>query len=61
MANLSRKAQKNLNTGESESLWNIAISPGWSALEIKILKLAVMKFGMGKWTDLFRSQVLPTK
>jgi hypothetical protein len=55
MANLSRRAQKNLQTGENESLWNIAISPGWSALEIKILKLAVMKYGMGKWTALHNS------
>ena len=40
--------------GQSASLWNVAIQAGWSDLEVKILKLAVMKFGMGKWTDLYK-------
>jgi hypothetical protein len=28
---------------------------------VEILKIAVMKFGVGKWTDLEKSQVLPGK
>ncbi len=34
---------------ESRTLWNHALSPGWSHQEAEILKIALMKFGMGKW------------
>ena len=47
--------------GQSQSLWNYALSPGWSPQEVEILKIAVMKFGVGKWTDLFKADVLPGK
>ena len=40
--------------GQSKSLWNYALSPGWNPQEVEILKIAVMKFGVGKWTDLFK-------
>ena len=35
---------------ESKSLWNYALSPGWTIQEVEILKIALMKFGIGKWT-----------
>ncbi|CDW75399.1 UNKNOWN [Stylonychia lemnae] len=35
---------------ESKSLWNYALSPGWTQQEVEILKIALMKFGVGKWT-----------
>ena len=35
---------------ESKSLWNYALSPGWTQQEVEILKIALMKFGIGKWT-----------
>lgn len=40
--------------GQSKSLWNYSLSPGWTAQECELLKMAVMKFGVGKWTDLER-------
>ena len=61
MANLSREMQAKQKTGQSNSLWNISLSPGWSDMEIKLLKVAVMKYGIGRWTQLFKSQVLPSK
>ena len=47
--------------GQSVSLWNYALSPGWNHQEVEILKIAVMKFGVGKWSALEKSQVLPGK
>ena len=61
MANLSREMQVKQKSGQSASLWNISLSPGWSDLEMRLLKAGVMKFGIGKWTDLYKSQILPTK
>lgn len=40
--------------GSSKSLWNFALSPGWSKEEIDLLKIAIMKFGVGKWNDLVK-------
>jgi hypothetical protein len=34
---------------DSKSLHNYTISPGWTRDEVDILKLALMKFGIGKW------------
>jgi len=34
---------------DSKSLHNYTLSPGWSADEVEILKIALMKFGIGKW------------
>jgi hypothetical protein len=34
----------------SNSLWNYTLSPGWAPQEVEILKIALMKFGVGKWT-----------
>ena len=43
---------KKKNIAESKSLWNYSLSPGWSKEEVEILKKALMKFGIGKWTKI---------
>ena len=34
---------------DSKSLHNYTLSPGWTRQEVDILKIALMKFGIGKW------------
>ena len=34
---------------DSKSLHNYTMSPGWTRDEVDILKIALMKFGIGKW------------
>lgn len=46
---------------DSPSLWNCTLSPGWTREEVRILRLAVMKFGVGTWTRLIDSGCLPGK
>ena len=46
---------------DSKSLWNYTLSPGWTAKEVEVFRLALMKFGMGKWTAIVNSNVLPGK
>eukprot|EP01091_Cochliopodium_minus_P008125 TRINITY_DN1803_c0_g1_i1.p1 TRINITY_DN1803_c0_g1~~TRINITY_DN1803_c0_g1_i1.p1 ORF type:complete len:212 (+),score=86.35 TRINITY_DN1803_c0_g1_i1:1-636(+) len=48
-------------TGDSPSLWNVALSPGWSKDELETLRLAIMKFGVGKQTSILESGCLPGK
>ena len=38
--------------GQSRSLWNFALSPGWDPKEAEILKIALMKFGVGRWVTI---------
>ena len=45
----------------SDSLCNASISPGWTEEEIKVLRLAIMKFGLGNWTQLLEGGYLPGK
>jgi len=40
------------NVGQSRSLWNFTLAPGWDPKEIEILKLALMKFGVGCWNKI---------
>jgi len=49
------------NISDSKSLWNFAISPGWTIEEVEVLKIALMKFGVGKWKRIKRSNCLPGK
>lgn len=39
---------------DSKSLWNFTLSPGWSEDEIKVLRLAIMRHGMGRWSEVQR-------
>lgn len=50
-----------INHNESASLWNYTLSPGWSRAEVEVLKLALQKFGIGKWARIIRSECLPGK
>ena len=34
---------------DSKSLHNYTMSPGWTRDEVDILKIALQKFGIGKW------------
>jgi hypothetical protein len=34
---------------DSKSLHNYTLSPGWTKEEVEILKIALMKFGIGRW------------
>eukprot|EP00347_Sterkiella_histriomuscorum_P017240 403350146 len=61
--NSTEKDKKNSGNmvAESKSLWNYALSPGWTPQEVDVLKIALMKFGIGKWTIIDKSGILPTK
>ena len=47
--------------GQSRSLWNFVLSPGWDPREAEILKIALMKFGIGRWVKIAKSDCLPNK
>ena len=54
--------QRNMITSEdSQSLWNCTLSPGWSREEVRCLRAAIMKFGVGRWREITRSGCLPGK
>jgi hypothetical protein len=46
---------------DSKSLRNYTLSPGWTTNEVEILKIALMKFGIGKWGKIKRLKCLPGK
>eukprot|EP00123_Amoebidium_parasiticum_P021909 comp7598_c1_seq1/m.3248 comp7598_c1_seq1/g.3248 ORF comp7598_c1_seq1/g.3248 comp7598_c1_seq1/m.3248 type:complete len:395 (-) comp7598_c1_seq1:54-1238(-) len=50
-----------VHTGESASLYNYTLSPGWTDAEVKVLRLALIKFGIGKWSEIMNSGALPGK
>ena len=58
---MSVKDLNNMKVSSSRSLWNYALSPGWTAQEVEILKISLMKFGIGKWGKIVQSDCLPTK
>ena len=43
------------NIYDSKSLWNYTLSPGWTEEEVEVLKVALMKFGIGKWKRIKKS------
>ena len=51
----------NLNIHESKTVWNYSLSPGWTKEEVDVLKILLMKFGVGKWTSIYKSECLPSK
>lgn len=51
---------KNIHA-ESKSLYNYTLSPGWTHEEVNVLRLALMKFGIGKWKFIMKSKCLPGK
>jgi hypothetical protein len=46
---------------DSKSLGNYTISPGWTRNEVEVLKIALMKYGIGKWRKIKRCKCLPGK
>lgn len=53
--------KENIRHNASRSLWNYTLSPGWSRGEVEVLKMALQKFGIGRWAKIIRSQCLPGK
>ena len=41
--------------------WNFTPSPGWTKDEAALLKLCLMKFGVGKWVQILDTGLLPGK
>jgi len=46
---------------DSKSLWNFTSAPGWSPEEVDSFRLALMKFGLGRWTRIVEAGILPGK
>ncbi|KAL0480066.1 telomere repeat-binding factor [Acrasis kona] len=57
----SEEKEKVRFTTHSKSLYNITQSPGWTEEENKVLRLAIMKFGVGAWTKMLSLGILPGK
>ncbi|CAG9320959.1 unnamed protein product [Blepharisma stoltei] len=45
----------------SQSLKNATLAPGWRPDEVEVLKVALMKFGIGRWRKIMQSGCLPGK
>ncbi len=50
-----------MKISDSNSLWNYPISPGWTKEEVDIFKIALTKYGIGKWNQIRESGCLPNK
>ena len=61
-----------LFSSDSKSLWNVSVAPGnrlesaservgWTKSEIEVLRLALMKYGIGSWNQLVQLRILPGK
>ncbi|KAG2488371.1 hypothetical protein HYH03_013060 [Edaphochlamys debaryana] len=47
--------------GDAASLWNFTPAPGWSRDEVQILRLCLMKHGVGQWMAILGTGLLPGK
>ncbi|CAD7705149.1 unnamed protein product [Ostreobium quekettii] len=47
--------------GDTASLWNHTAAPGWTPEDVRVLKLGLMKFGMGQWVKILDTGLLPGK
>ncbi len=52
---------KKIQHNQSKSLWNYTLSPGWKPDEVRVLKLALQKFGIGRWKKIIKSNCIPGK
>ncbi len=50
-----------LHSNDSKSLWNYTLSPGWTASEVEVFRVALMKFGFGRWSSIVASRCLQGK
>lgn len=57
----SNPLSKMFRGNESASLWNSTLSPGWTGEEMQILRLALMRLGVGNWSGIIESGCLPGK
>jgi hypothetical protein len=46
--------KRDIQHHQSRSLWNYTLSPGWTDDEVFILKLALQKFGIGRWKKIIQ-------
>ena len=46
---------------DSQSLRNSTLAPGWRPDEVAVLKVALMKYGIGRWKKIMQSGFLPGK
>ncbi|CAL5223286.1 g5774 [Coccomyxa viridis] len=56
-----RPEKRGPKLGDAASLWNFTPSPGWTKEEAAILKLCLMKYGVGKWVQILETGLLPGK
>ncbi|EFJ51120.1 hypothetical protein VOLCADRAFT_103528 [Volvox carteri f. nagariensis] len=47
--------------GDAASLWNFTPAPGWTGEEVQILRLCLMKHGVGQWLQILGTGLLPGK
>ncbi|KAG2488360.1 hypothetical protein HYH03_013050 [Edaphochlamys debaryana] len=47
--------------GAAASPWNFTPAPGWSRDEVQILRLCLMKHGVGQWMAILGTGRLPGK
>jgi len=45
----------------SKSLFNVSHAPGWTLEENKVLKSALLKYGVGQWSKIIHVGILPGK
>lgn len=50
-----------LHCNDSKSLWNYTLSPGWTEKEVDVFRIALMKFGIGRWSKIVEARCLPGK
>ncbi|KAK8796710.1 hypothetical protein WA588_000838 [Blastocystis sp. NMH] len=58
---MSKSRISKLFSSDSKSLWNVSVAPGWTKPEIEVLRLALMKYGIGSWNQLVQMRILPGK
>ncbi|KXZ44344.1 hypothetical protein GPECTOR_69g437 [Gonium pectorale] len=47
--------------GDAASLWNFTPAPGWTREEVNVLRLCLMKCGVGQWMQILNLGLLPGK
>ncbi|KAK9833512.1 hypothetical protein WJX84_010561 [Apatococcus fuscideae] len=47
--------------GDAASLWNFTPSPGWTKEEAQLLKLCLIRYGIGRWVQILETRLLPGK
>ncbi|KAL3142940.1 hypothetical protein ABBQ38_003225 [Trebouxia sp. C0009 RCD-2024] len=61
MSSRNVESKRGPKVGDAASLWNFTPSPGWTKEEAQILKLCLMKYGVGRWVQILDTGLLPGK